>query len=260
MRLGRFLAIAALIPTIFLPALAQSQQTQSVLFLQKALAALSGGVPTKDVTFSGTARYIVGSNDETGSVVLKGIPGASRMDLTLPSGPRSEVMNVLQRPPSGFWSGPDGVSHAISHHNLRLIDPAWFFSLFVISRGLSPGHNVTYVGHATHNDQSVEHVSLVPQITNPKQDVVLFQHLGQVDLYLDSTTFLPLSMSYNTHPDNNALLDIPIEVRFSDYRSVNGLRLPFRIQKFLNNGLVLDLQFQTVTFNTDAAVTDFSIQ
>jgi len=44
------------------------------------------------------------------------------------------------------------------------------------------------------------------------------QRLSQTDLYLDSTTLLPAAMTFNIHPDDNALLDIPIEIHFSEYR------------------------------------------
>ncbi len=80
-----------------------------------------------------------------------------------------------------------------------------------------------------------------------------------MDFFLDSTTFLPAVTTFNIHPDNNALLDIPIEVRFSDYRAVNGVQVPFHVQKFLNNGLILDLQFQTAALNTGLATSQFQV-
>ena len=71
-----------------------------------------------------------------------------------------------------------------------------------------------------------------------------------MEIFLDATTLLPAAIAYNIHPDNNALLDIPVELRFSDFRSTNGTQIPFHIQKFINNSLALDLQFQSVALNT----------
>jgi hypothetical protein len=67
-------------------------------------------------------------------------------------------------------------------------------------------------------------------------------------------------MSFDIHPDDNPLVDIPIEVRFSDYRAVGTLQVPYHVQKFLNNGLALDLQAQTVSLNTGLSPTVFAVQ
>jgi|SRR5437667_1562151 len=99
---------------------------QALSLLQRSLNALSGGQSLNDVTLSGTARRIAGSDDETGTAVFKALAsGAGRTDLSLPSGSRSEIANVTAAPPAGAWSGPDGVSHAIAYHNL-LNEPSWF--------------------------------------------------------------------------------------------------------------------------------------
>ncbi len=232
---------------------------QAAALLQSALIALAGANPVSDVTLSGTAHYIAGSDDETGTATLKAIVGASRIDLNLSSGPRSEVWNNLSGSPAGTWSGPDGVSHPISFHNLLLIDPGWFFPAFPVSRGLSSGYVATYVGQETWNSLAVQHLSISQQPTDTSDVAAQLQHLSQVDLYLDSSTFLPVAQAFNIHPDDNELLDIPIEVRFSDYRPVNGAQVPFHVQKFLNNGLVLDLQFQTVTLNSGLTASSFSL-
>jgi hypothetical protein len=241
---------------------ATSTSPQALQLLQQALTALSGSITTNDVTLSGTAHYIAGSDDETGTSTLKAIAtGAGRIDLNLPSGPRSEVRTVTAGSPAGTWSGPDRASHSIASHNL-LTEPAWFFPSFLVAHGVAPsGYAATYIGHETLNGQTVEHVTIshasVVQIT---LGATTLDHLSQTDLFLDSTTFLPAAIAFNIHPDNNALLDIPIHVRFSDYRSVNGTKVPFHVEKYLNNGLILDLQFQSAAINSGLSLTTFAAQ
>jgi hypothetical protein len=84
-------------------------------------------------------------------------------------------------------------------------------------------------------------------------------HLSQMDFFLDATTFLPVATTFNIHPDDDAGLDIPIEARFSDYRTVSGAQIPFHVQKFLNNGLILDLQFATAVLNTGLTASQFQV-
>jgi hypothetical protein len=43
---------------------------------------------------------------------------------------------------------------------------------------------------------------------------------------------------------------MPVDVRFSDYRTVDGTQVPFHIEKYLNGGLILDLHLQTAALNT----------
>ncbi len=73
------------------------------------------------------------------------------------------------------------------------------------------------------------------------------KHFTEVEIFLDPSTFLPVSYVYNLHPDNNALVDIPIEIRYSNYQSVAGLQIPLHVQKFINNTLAMDAQFQNAS-------------
>ena len=233
---------------------------QALQLLQQSLSALAGGKAISDVTLSGTARRIVGSDDESGTGVLKAIAGAGRTDLTLSSGQRSEVQNLTAATPAGSWSAADGVSHAMAFHNL-LTEPAWFFPTFAISRRLSTtGYVAIYVGRETLNGQAVEHVSVYQTPPFPDPPGVSFEHLSQVDFYLDSSTFLPAAVTFNIHPDNNALLNLPTEIRFSDYRATGGSQVPYHVQKFLNNSLILDFQADSVTRNSGLSASAFQVQ
>lgn len=234
---------------------------QAAMLLHQSLAALTGGQPVTDITLSGTARRIAGSDDESGEATYKAISGANRLDLNLSGGPRTEIANSTADRPVGSWSGPDGLSHPIAFHNL-LTEPASLFPAFAIARRLSAlGYVVTYVGQETRADQVVQHVAVSTTSPIPDApDAPTFQHLTQVDFFFDSATFLPAAIVFNTHPDSHMGLDIPIEIRFSDYRSVSGAQVPFHIQKYLNNTLFLDLQFQSATLNTGLADSQFVVE
>ncbi len=243
-----------------------SQQTavtspQGSQFLQKALIALAPNLSLTDVTLSGSVRRIAGSDDQSGSAVLKALSsGAARTDLSFSSGTRSEVVNSSSSTPTGAWSGFDGVSHRIAFHNL-LSEPAWFFPVFAVSHRLSSGYIATDLGPETHNDQLVEHISVAQiSVSQLAGGAAQFQQLSRVEFYLDSNTFLPTDISFNIHPDDNVLIDIPVEIHFSDYRSVNGVQVPFHVEKFLNNSLVLDFQAQSAAINSGLSVSEFAIQ
>jgi hypothetical protein len=215
-----------------------------------------------DVTISATASSIAGSDNETGTATIMAVAaGASSVVLNLTSGQHVEIVNSSAAPPTGTWYGPDGTPHSMAFQNL-LTGPSWFFPSFALA-GISsaPGVLITYVGHETHNGQAVEHISLAqsaPASSSPGDSY--YTHLTQLDFFLDSTTFLPAALDFNIHPDNNELLDIPVEIRFSVYTTVNGAQVPFRVQKFINNNLALDLQFQTASLNTGISITQITAQ
>ena len=250
-------------PPNSLPQSQTPNATSPSQLVQQALAALTGGHSITDVTLTASAHRIAGSDDEAGTATLKAVAaGASSLSLSLSTGPRTEVLNSAATPPTGSWSGPDAVMHPIAFHNL-LTGPSWFFPAFSLATSSSAsGATLTYVGHETHNGRAVEHVSVsqVPPAQVAAGAAPFIQRLTQLDFFLDSTSLLPVAISFTTHPDTNAVVDVPVEIDFSDYRAVNGIQVPFHIQKYLNNSLALDFQTSSVTLNTGLTASTFNVQ
>jgi hypothetical protein len=238
-----------------------SSSAQAITLLTQSAAKLTGNVTLSDVTLVGTARRIAGSDDESGTSVAKALAtGEARVDLGFASGSRSEVVGTSNKCLAGSWSGPDGVAHPISNHNL-MTDSSWFFPTLSVGRMISSGKYVlSYLGRETHDDQAVEHVTAFQSSTfQPPAGIPAFRHLTQMDLFLDPNTLLPEALAFNIHPDNDAGLDIPVEVRFSDYRLVNSAQIPFHVQKFINNSLFLDFQFDSALLNSGLSTKSFSV-
>jgi hypothetical protein len=252
---------------IILPFHIWAQQTptlspQGVVLLQQSLAALAGAKSVADVTLTGTARRIAGSDDETGTAVLKALAtGEARMDFSSPSGQRSEARTNSNNVPAGTWTGPDGKAHPQSQHNL-MTDSSWFFPALTLGRCVSSQNSsVSLIGPETRHGFSVVHLTVSQQFPDlPGEIAPLMKQLSQMDIFLDSSTQFPVAVAFNQHPDNDAGLDIPAEVRFSDYRAVNGVQVPFHIQRYLNNSLILDIQLQTATLNSGLTASAFAIQ
>lgn len=233
---------------------------QALTLLAQCLAALTGGQSVTDITLSGTARRIAGSDDESGTATLKAIAGASRLDLSLSGGSRSEIANLATAPAAGSWSGPDGASHPMALHNL--MNQASFSPAFTLA-ALTPAQNfvVTLVGQETRAGHSVFHLSASEQFPQMSGNTAaLSQHLTQIDIFLDASTLLPVAFDFSIHPDDNAGLDLPVEILFSNYQAVSGAQIPFHIQEFLNNSLLLDLQFTNAQLNSGLSASLFNVQ
>lgn len=240
---------------------APQSSPQALTLLQQSLAALTGGKSITDVTLSGTARRIAGSDDESGTAVFKGLFGTgSRLDLSLPSGTRTQVRNNCGPVPTGSWSGPDGIAHPISFHNL--LTDIGLFPAFTIG-GLTSSSSAAFrhIGPETLNGQAVQHISASRTLHVPDPPGgPSFAQLTQIDFFLDSATLLPAAITFNTHPDENAFLNFSFEIRFSNYTAVNAAQIPLHVQEFLNDAMFLDLQFQTATLNTGLANSQFAVE
>jgi len=244
---------------------ARAQQTdpQASSLVLRAIAALTAGTTISDVTLTGTATRIAGSENESGTAVLKALAtGESRMDLSLTSGPLSEIRaKSSSGNAGGVWSGPDSAQHAMASHNLWT-PPAWFFPLLVLTTAASnSSYAVSYIGQETRAGVSVQHLKLWQQLAGVDADyAALVQHLSQTEVYLDSSTLLPVAVAFNIHPDKDAGHDIPVVIRFSDYRLLNGFQVPFRVSQYIRNSLALDFQAQNAALNTGLTSAAFSLR
>jgi hypothetical protein len=233
----------------------------AIALATKSIAALTGTTQIADVTLTGTATRTAGSDVESGNVTFKALgTSSSRMDLVVSSGTRSEIRTSTSGAPQGSWAAPDGSFNSMAVHNC-LTDAAWFFpALTILSQTSDPNLSISYVGQDSKNGISVQHLRFAFSssgiaIAGSADPIAI---LSSTDVYLDASSLLPIAFAFNTHPDNNSLVDIPIEVDFSNYQALNGVQVPLHIQKLLNGSLFLDLTVQTVSVNSGLTDSAFS--
>jgi hypothetical protein len=240
-----------------------TQDQSAIAIALKSRTTLTGAVQISDVTLTGSVMRTAGSDVGTGTFTLRAVGGsASRMDLSLSDGISTEIRTLSTGVPQGEWLAPGGVYTAMPLHNC-LTDAAWFFPAFtVLSKTSDVSLTVVYVGQETRNDISVQHLHFafsgaVQPNNSPALDDPLAT-LSSSELYIDSTTFLPVALDFNTHPDNDARANIPVEIVYSNYQTTNGILMPFRIQKFLNGSLFIDFTVQSVALNTGLTSSTFN--
>jgi hypothetical protein len=267
------------------PSVGAQSADQAIGLLQESVKALTGGSTVTDVALSGNSRRIAGSIDETGAVLLRATSvGDSRIDFSYPSGNRSEIRNHLAFPlstsmpngappealeaqietaqPVGAWIDSAGMTHGVPNHNL-MTDSTWFFPAISVSNILTSSAYVSsYLGQVTYNGSLADHVQVwqPPDPNLPVELAGLIQHLTTMDLYLDVNTHLPVALTFNTHPDSNAAVDVLLEVRFFNYELADGAQVPFEIQQYANHALVEDITIGSVALDTGISQALFAIQ
>lgn len=189
---------------------------QSVL--TSSLAAL-GASNVQAVTFSGTATSSNGDSGDSGSFNVQcAVSGNSQLQMQLQSGSRTEIRQISNGVSSGTWIDAQGTSHAMVDHNLYSPE-SWACPAVLISRLLlSSTRTIQFVGIEQKNGLTTAHFSSTVPATGTDQASQLLSHLTQVDLYIDPQSLQPLVVDFNIHPDNDAGVDIPIEVCFSGYQ------------------------------------------
>jgi hypothetical protein len=266
-------------------ALAQSapptvpRNPQAITLVAQASSALAK-VALTDVTIQAAVHSIQGSDDETVQGKFEaGGPDTSKVVLSYSTGALTEVRNGT----TGFWLGADSTQHAIPLHN-ALNMQAWFFPAFVV-QGLAqntnyslaapavatttePGASATTAELVAPSASTTELVAAtaqsvpgyrLPSGTLDDATETLLASATAFELAIDPSTFLPASLDFQAHPDNDAIAGFPVHIEYSDYRLVQGVQVPFHVQKFLQGTLTLDITVTSCQLNTGIPASEFLV-
>jgi hypothetical protein len=246
--------------TTTIPPAPIQRDPQAVTLANQSLQAIAGATVLQDATVQAAASWVAGSDEESGTAMLQ-VKGSQegRTVLSLTSGQRQEIRNALQGP-EGAWTGPDGTWYASALHNCWT-DASWFFPAFTLQTALNdPTVSLIYVGPDSFGGGAAIHLILYRTVSGSAPTTIkLIQRISTVHVFLDGTSGLPVGLRFTTHPDDNALLDIPVEIHFSNYKAVSGVQVPFHIQKFLQGTPLLDLSVTAVQINSGLTDGNFAL-
>jgi hypothetical protein len=225
---------------------------------------LSTANAIRGVSMNGTVTSASTSGQTPGTVNLNAYSqGWSQIALTSSSGTTTEVRNGFGINPSRSWTGSDATTMTSTLTDTRLPHPAWFFPFFVMISGLgSPGYWYSDIGPQTWQGKSVEHIAVwqrLPDAIASTASAALQQQV-QTDLYLDSTTYLPVSLVFNVQIDPNlsneffvpsatSTGNVVVEVDYSNYQNVQGVQVPCGIQVSSGSTTILGIQVSSVSLN-----------
>lgn len=204
--------------------------------VQRAITAFSL-VPVHSVHLTGRAHAIAGSRNESGTFSFDlQATDASTLSLSLTLLTRTDTVDAFSEDPHCTYTDANGVLHQTAVHNcwhpLDWIIPVLGLSdhaqmLNIQQQPAGPGIDQLLISHT---------VTTARGRAQP-----LITRLSTMTLKFNQTTELPTAVEFNTHPESDAGVDINIGIRYSNYHSVNGASIPFHIEKYLNNGLILTL-------------------
>ena len=234
-----------------LPVAAQTSniQANASAILSQAANAFSTGKPVSQVQLTGSANWYAGSLKDSGTATLTASStGAAQMQLSLAKkGSWTEAQTGIGSDMACQWAGTDGVANQGDLMNC-LRSTVWFLPSISLQPGTIPtGVGVTDLGTGTVGPGTYRHLQSQMVLANmPNRLLSRSVEASTTDIGIDPNTLLPSVLCYQVHPDNGAQINIPIEVRYSDYRKVNGAEIPFLIQRYVNGSLQLEIQISSV--------------
>jgi hypothetical protein len=250
-------------------ATAASTAAQATPLLVQSLAAQTGGVQITDVTLTGTSTAAGQSGPQSGNITLTATSsGGAQLVFAAPDGTHTDTRNFSAGSRAGQFSGPSGAGGNIPPQSLPGVHPAWFFPAFVLATGSSSSNvSASDMGQGTWNGAPVRHVAMWLQPASAALQLqASLQDLTEQDLYLDPTSLLPVAMTFHVrafNPNNpnapfrpvpTAPVEVLEEVRYSSYRQVQGVPIPFHIQILIRGALMDDIQINSATINTGVAI------
>jgi hypothetical protein len=216
--------------------------------------AFSGVQVVQSIQLSGNATWYAGSLEDTGTVSLTASTnGSSQMQLALAStGQRTETQTGTGSSANCQWAGADGVAHEVDLGN------CWRPALwFLPSLSLYPSQLPSYLGIVDlglgtvgASANTYRHLQSQLNLTGPPGTLLTnIPQRSLTDIGLDPVSLLPAVIAYSILPDSGAPTPTAIEIHYSDYRAVNGVQIPFRIQRYVNGSLQLDILVSSAQIN-----------
>jgi hypothetical protein len=134
------------------------------------------------------------------------------------------------------------------------------FPLALLANALNnPDTAYKYLGLENLNNASAHHI----QFWNSFASIPKLQKISGLsvrDIWIDSSSGLPLKISYLRHEASGNAPAIAVEASFSDYRNISGVLYPFSIQRSLNGTPWATITIQSVVLNTGLTDSNFPVQ
>ncbi len=236
---------------------APQRDPQAVDILKQCLN-LAGGVSTigavVDYTASGAITYHWAGKDVEGSVTLLGRRlNQFRMDTVLPSGVHSWVTSNGK----AREKAEDGtVSEIVGFSTLSpagLINP--YLQLAEAFRGRSL--SVEYKGQTSIDGNPAYDIQIKRTVTRSDGTVEPIE-IGALDVFIDASSSRILLTRDMARPSRNSAEGPPHELRYSDYRSINSVLVPFSITETIGGQETWRIQLDTVGFNSGLSDSNFT--
>jgi len=214
-------------------------QTVSEAVLADTLLGNLGRKSIADVRIQGTLVSRQGE-DTNGSFSFEATnAGRSRLVINTGKQTRTEIASGPNEPPNCTFSvGYDEPTPMPLHNCMGYAN--WFLPLLTLSVS-QPNLVIT---------ATPDTIALKRSTQSTKEALKdLISSLSFAQIETDNNRF-PSRLRYSIHPDDDYQTTVPVEILYSDYRDVDGVKIPFSVERRLNGTTIAEFRVQSVQFNT----------
>jgi len=236
-----------------------TQDPQAIAVAQAAFAAMGGAQAVaayQDSVASGTATIYVGGTPVSYPITLKskGLR-ETRNELQMPKGTNIRVVNQGQ----GAITRPDGAVKSLDANNTFYEHVSHVPLLSVLAEYAGGNVNLLYKGTATVQGQTEDVIELdfVPDL-GPGNGPV-WASMSRTLFFVNQSTRLVDKTQHSSFGEGNPNDTFNEEVYYTDYRSVNGILVPFHQTVFIDGQLDTDLKLASVNLNVGLSDSDFAL-
>lgn len=235
------------------------QDPQALSVLNQALAVAGGAAAIEaitDYTATGNVTYHWAGKDVLGSVTVNGRGSDQvRIDTIMPDGARSLVTSqgkISQKAEDG------GILQ------LSIIPPLSPGSLvfpyrLLVDALMSPGLSLSYKGVIQIDGHSAHDLRAQPFLPDGVADKDLIAQLQATDYFIDVSTLQVIMVQDMIRTIHAMTVGHPHEIRFSDYRNVNGVLVPFSVDETIGGQKSWAITLDNFTFNSGLADSTFQL-
>ena len=157
-------------------------------------------------------------------------------------GNRSETQSGIGIDMACEWARADAAAHSSDSASCQKSVPWALPALALQTAKLPAGAGYSDLGNATLNGTSYRHLQGQLVLAGiPAKLLPQFVTASTIDAYVDPQTFDLAAIRYQVHADDNPALNIQVEIRYGQVTTVNGARIPFLIQRYINGTLQLEI-------------------
>ncbi len=247
-------ALNLLVGLALCPVAGLAQGNGSGSTLQQLSVMFSQGNPVQQIQMSGTADWFAGDVQDSGTVTLTASSnGGTQVQFSLgTSGSRTESQSMANGYMSCQWAGSDGIAHPIlSGACWRPV--FWFLPAMSLQPSLLLANSsvvdrgIGTVG-ASEGTYRIIQAQVWPSDALP-EDTAQIAATSATIVGLDPSSLLPMVVAYSVPTDSGAMSLIAIEIHYSDYHVVDGVQIPFTIQRYVNGSLQIQISLSSTQIN-----------
>jgi hypothetical protein len=234
-----------------------NRDEKAVSILTVALDAAGGAsafAAIQDYRATGTATYYWAGQEFTGNTTISGRGNDQfRIVTTLPNG--TYVMTVSNR--GGTIREVTGKTTPLPFHNAANKGNLTFPLAELAVRLRDNSVAISYVGATTFNGVTVHQVRTYRVLGPDSGNGQLLNKLTTRDFFIDTQSFQVVGTLDMVHPNENATRDYRHELVFADFRTVDGVLVPFSITESIAGQHTWTIQLSAINYNVGLADVDF---